>query len=436
MTRLIRVASWEDGTQLNVVFVHGLGGDAYNTWRADENSFWPIWLSRDLAGLATWTLSYEAPLTNWTGTAMPIQDRARNVLEALLSERELKGKALAFVCHSLGGLVIKQVLRVADGRRSDATARALVDSVKGVVFFATPHSGSTDATWFDRLRAITWPSASTLDLVRNSANLRDLNIWYRERSATLPQKVFYEKRGTAAGIIVADDSSDPGLPNVDPIGIDADHITICKPTDSGDLVYVRTRDFFSDQVLPNLTTVTNFGSHRVFNLPALPRPSSNRRAPVIIRLGILFIISAAVFASVWHFLRWQTPPTIVADSVKVQTIAPRPGTVFHGSQPADIELELIYVLGSADRAFLQLYISEVEDNADGCHGRGIQTNGGTDIRAIRGEHFEKVRIHWPGNPGKGFLVVGANFWKDVEGRAGDLIKMLGPDYQVCYPFGP
>jgi hypothetical protein len=37
--------------------------------------------------------------------------------------------------------------------------------------------------------------------------------------------VFYEKRGTTAGVLVADDSSDPGSLRFDPLPGDADHVT-------------------------------------------------------------------------------------------------------------------------------------------------------------------------------------------------------------------
>jgi hypothetical protein len=204
----------------------------------------------DIPGLSVWTLAYEAPASNWLGTAMPLQDRAKNVLERLIGEREFRGLKLIFVCHSLGGLLVKQVLRAADGRRAydDEEARVFVESVKGIVFIATPHAGSVHATLLDKLRLIAWPSASTLDLVKNSASLRDLNVWYRNWSGAIRHKVFFEKQGTSAGIIVADDSSDPGLLHVDPVGIDADHLTICKLTGPRDLVYVRIHDFITDTI--------------------------------------------------------------------------------------------------------------------------------------------------------------------------------------------
>src|SRR4051794_18832358 len=98
--------------QPSVVFVHGLGGHAYNTWRrgSDDRSFWPLWLAQDIEGVAVYILSYPAPLSNWLGTATPLQDRAVSVLESLLSEPSFRTKPVMFVCHSLGGLIVKQFM--------------------------------------------------------------------------------------------------------------------------------------------------------------------------------------------------------------------------------------------------------------------------------------------------------------------------------------
>ncbi len=159
--------------------------------------------------------------------------------------------------------------------------------VKGIVFIATPHTGSVHATLLDKLRLFAWPSASTLDLVKNNANLRDLNVWYRNWSSAIRHKVFYEKQGTSAGIIVGDDSSDPGLLHVDPVGIDADHRTICKPLDARDLVYSRTRDFVADTIGSETGSGRDHGALQAFELPALPRQRSNRIVPIVLRLAVL-----------------------------------------------------------------------------------------------------------------------------------------------------
>ena len=83
----------------DVVFVHGLDGDAKRTWMAipprlgliqrfwhwltaTENvpqpmvDFWPEWVASDFPEAGIWSLAYPAASTAWVGTAMPLPDRA------------------------------------------------------------------------------------------------------------------------------------------------------------------------------------------------------------------------------------------------------------------------------------------------------------------------------------------------------------------------
>ena len=301
MTQLIKIAGWTKRTRANVVFVHGLGGDAYSTWRhgADDGAFWPTWLARDIPGLTVWTLAYQAPPTNWLGTAMPLQDHAKNVLECILGEHGLDGPPLIFVCHSLGGLVVKQLLRVADGRRAySPEAEAILTAMKGVVFLATPHTGSMQATLLDKLRLFAWPSDSTLDLVKNNGNLRDLNVWYRNWSGAIQHKVFYENQSTAAGMIVLPDSSDPGLLHVDPIRINRDHVKICKLPDDRDLVHIRTRDFIAEVISRTDRSAKTCGMLQEFDRPVLPAVRPNSLVPVALRLVTLAAVGTIGFSGI------------------------------------------------------------------------------------------------------------------------------------------
>jgi pimeloyl-ACP methyl ester carboxylesterase len=198
MSRLIRIAEWPGAPRASVIFVHGLGGHAYDTWRRapDDSSFWPVWLAEDVEGLAVYTLAYEAPPSNWLGTAMPLQDRAVNLLEILLATLGLTAGPVIFICHSLGGLIVKQLLLDLDrqkGRRPEAAA--LLGRVTQVIFYATPHTGSRRATMLDRLRFLAWPTSIARTLVANDPTLRSINVDYRglaeERRDILRHLIFY-----------------------------------------------------------------------------------------------------------------------------------------------------------------------------------------------------------------------------------------------------
>ena len=275
MSRIVRIASWKGAPRASVVFVHGLGGHVYGTWRraADDDTFWPLWLARDVEGLAVYSLAYEAPASNWLGTSMPLQDRAANIFEVLLTEPGLRTGPMIFICHSLGGLIVKKILlNLQQQAMRRPEAADFLQRVTEVVFAATPHTGSAHATWLDRLQFLAWPSSIARVLVANDPALRDINVAYRgladERRSALRHQIFYETRDTPAGGIVDEASADPGLPGDPPVPIDADHISIVKPLDRSSLLYMRVRQFV--ELVP---AVAERGEIEVFPLRVSDRTS-------------------------------------------------------------------------------------------------------------------------------------------------------------------
>jgi pimeloyl-ACP methyl ester carboxylesterase len=185
MADLFPIAEAQGPKTANAIFLHGLGGDAKKTWEAtkDEASLWPAWLAQDIESLAVYSVGYEASVSGWNGSAMELTDRAANVLNLLLVKPNLETGQLIFAGHSLGGLVIKQVLRKAADEATDrAAALSFIERVRKVAFLATPHVGADLAGWGDRLRVFIRPSAATRSLLRNDSHLRDLNLWYRRWS--------------------------------------------------------------------------------------------------------------------------------------------------------------------------------------------------------------------------------------------------------------
>jgi predicted alpha/beta hydrolase family esterase len=225
----------------DVIFVHGLDGDAHDTWQADGTSasFWPRWLGEELPQLAVWTLDYDAHALKWTGASMPLLDRAANVLD-LMDVKIPAPRPMFFVVHSLGGLLVKQMFRRAVDR-----SLPMARNMRGVVFLATPHSGSEKASWLSNFGALLRTSVTVQELQAHSAQLRDLDIWYRDKVASLniPHRVYYETRAIKGLMIVDATSADPGIANTAPIALDADHISIAKPSSKQDQMFLGVLQF-------------------------------------------------------------------------------------------------------------------------------------------------------------------------------------------------
>lgn len=58
-----------------------------------------------------------------------------------LARNRPKGRSIVFIAHSLGGLVVKEVLRRSQ-EDEDAGIQDIVESTKAIVFLGTPHRGS------------------------------------------------------------------------------------------------------------------------------------------------------------------------------------------------------------------------------------------------------------------------------------------------------
>jgi pimeloyl-ACP methyl ester carboxylesterase len=93
--------------------------------------------------------------------------------------RGLGERPIAFVCHSLGGLLAKQLLRIAGEDAAQPAWRKIAGQTKGVVFVATPHAGADLARTLRRLGWVLRTSPAIDDLRAHAPALRELNEWYR-----------------------------------------------------------------------------------------------------------------------------------------------------------------------------------------------------------------------------------------------------------------
>lgn len=240
----------------DVVFIHGLDGNAVDSWkRAGEDGFsWPEKLGEDFPDIGIWSLNYDAASTAWFGDAMPIEDRSKNLIEELRL-RHIGERPVVFVTHSLGGIIAKQILRDCLSLNQERW-ETIGKNTSGVVFLGTPNTGADIAklaNFINRFAVLTKTSVALEQLEKNKSMLRDLNTWYANAAPAneIETLVYYEAKPVPhIGLIVDESSSNPGITNVIPIRIDADHISICKPASEDDQVYLGVAEFIDQQIRP------------------------------------------------------------------------------------------------------------------------------------------------------------------------------------------
>lgn len=239
----------------HVIFIHGLGGHYRDTWSCgrDKHLFWPEWLTDKASDVCVWSVEYESKAAYFINDTMAFKDRAANIAESLFIKKELKEGELILIGHSMGGLIIKQIMRIAHDRKDiSEEANKLISRITGTVFIGTPHTGSDLSTIGNMLSVRLAmgliklsPSAATLYLYRNNPDLRELNVWSRDwlRQYKIPTLSLGESKNTGVlGWIVKPDSADAGF-NEHLILVDKDHSSICKPDDREDQVYQLIENF-------------------------------------------------------------------------------------------------------------------------------------------------------------------------------------------------
>ncbi|MBU77613.1 MAG: hypothetical protein CMK63_11520 [Pseudoalteromonadaceae bacterium] len=260
MAKIVLRSNHNEIKDVHVIFMHGLGGNAESTWldRNTKQKAWPLWLMEDCDDLNIWTVEYDAPKLKFNSSGMGIPDLATNIFEHILKVPELAEGEIIFICHSLGGLITKQIMRLANDQIKREIAQQFVGRVTGVAFLGTPHLGADIASTGHNLasrallRCLTLqkPSIVAASLSRNDPNLRELNTWYRDwcQHKVLRHLVLIETEKMYGTItVVKPDSADPGIAGIRAIPIAVSHENICKPNDKNDEIYTHIKEFVSQK---------------------------------------------------------------------------------------------------------------------------------------------------------------------------------------------
>lgn len=138
---------------VDIVFVHGLTGNAYDTWLHKESGVhWPRdLLKQDLPDVRILSYGYDADFFNlWKPASISrLSNHAENLVGDLVRKREqteTETRNIVFVAHSLGGLVTESALCVSRNN-AEAHLRQIERYTAGIAFLGVPHCGANLASW-------------------------------------------------------------------------------------------------------------------------------------------------------------------------------------------------------------------------------------------------------------------------------------------------
>jgi len=257
-----------------VVFIHGLMGGVFYTWRqqdpsnereftdeqVSEDSYsycWPRdWLAEDSNHVRVIGCDFDSYLSQWGGSC-PTQDFKQNLEERSadmlkkLQEAGVGNRPVIFVGHSMGGLIIKKML-VEAKMSEDPEKRMFADNTKGVVFYGTPHQGSRIAKLNSLSKYVFFPSVEVQELEMGSPALADLNNDFKDLVSDLKTKVlsFGETKPTRhLGVdltFVPPESSNPGVGEF--FEVPFNHMDICKPAGKKSVLFRKFYNLVWDTV--------------------------------------------------------------------------------------------------------------------------------------------------------------------------------------------
>ena len=177
-----------------------------------------------------------------------LADRSKEILDRL-RECGIGERPVIFVGHSMGGLVAKKMLLHAQTEQD----HDFVDNTKGMMFFGTPHLGSSVAKLNSATKFFFFPSTEVNDLEEGSTQLIDLNQNFKnlaKEKEDLRIISFGEALTTPMfGIdmtFVSPESANLGLG--EHYQIKANHLNVCKPDSKESIIYKKFIDLVTNVI--------------------------------------------------------------------------------------------------------------------------------------------------------------------------------------------
>ncbi|KAI9880614.1 MAG: hypothetical protein M1830_001965 [Pleopsidium flavum] len=230
---------------LDIVAVHGLDEDQTETWI--DPSSGTLWLSdllpHTILRARVLTFGYKADASSFfgNGSSDRILQHAHTLVAELEADRAIDGAAerpIIFICHGLGGILVKRALAHSATRVSKKVEHlySVFTSTYGILFMGTPHHGINKTSWLAMAQnaagAADAPSQLLTALARHSETLQNINDQFAPLTKQFRIFFFWEQLQTDLGpkksYVVEEDSAAPTWDNTERSGIYANHSQMCK----------------------------------------------------------------------------------------------------------------------------------------------------------------------------------------------------------------
>ncbi|KAK2753243.1 hypothetical protein FQN54_007934 [Arachnomyces sp. PD_36] len=236
-------------TLVDIVAVHGLNEGMIDAWVEPESQ--KLWLRdflpEDIPVARVLTFGYDGSPSSFDGRNCPgaVQKHAHTLVASLQADRSLEGcdrRPIIFICHGVGGLIVKKALSYSESRTSAHVAHlySIFVSTYGILFFGTPHNSTNITAWpgekstksSDFRIAMKIERQSDIPLNGDSATFEAITDQFVPMMKHFRVFFFWEgiqtQIGTRFGYVVKESSAAPILDNTERAGIDSTHTGMVK----------------------------------------------------------------------------------------------------------------------------------------------------------------------------------------------------------------
>ncbi|KIW02607.1 uncharacterized protein PV09_06055 [Verruconis gallopava] len=274
-------------TAIDVVAIHGLYEDAISTWTERQGNV--LWLRDIYPHRATKTrillYSYDASAlaAPGEGSSDRLLSCATTLIAELCSQRSdahTRKRPIIFICHGIGGLLVKRALAFSCMRRSPRVEhqRSIYLSTYAILFMGTPHKGMKKRSiLMTKKREMSGSNEFMMNLREGSEMINEIGDVFASILNDFCIFNFWEEIKTtsenSAEYIVEEDSAAPLWENVERCGIFANHSGLVKFGNAENYGYQLVQDALKSEDRMNQTLRLDYDTER--NQPSLANVPTN-----------------------------------------------------------------------------------------------------------------------------------------------------------------